>query len=354
MSALLPPKSEPHSETALPPHPSRTTAEHRERKRLSRKRARRAAKLRNLENTSIYVTHIPPATTESQLAAHFTKCGIILPNPETGKPRVKLYRNPDGSLKGDALITYAFRPSLDNAISILDGVPLRHATPPLVVREATFDHKAPPVPDGEEQTTKKPRLAITARHLVDEALSWSDEHQVQKGAPRIVILRNVFDPVSAQYDIIRDDMREGCEQCGQVEKITVFERNEDGAVAVKFSSVEASLKCINVMNGRWYDGRKLHAGFYDGHTNYTYRETDHERKQREQNWQDWINSDHAPPPQHSQDTPPKDSEETSPKDAEKTSPEDSEQASPNDSEQTSPKDSEDTSPKHSGDTSPKD
>jgi len=38
--------------------------------------------------------------------------------------------------------------------------------------------------------------------------------------------------------------------------------------------------CIELMNGRWYGGRQLQAEFYDGKTDYRYKETEEEMKQR--------------------------------------------------------------------------
>lgn len=34
------------------------------------------------------------------------------------------------------------------------------------------------------------------------------------------------------------------------------------------------------MSGRWYGGRQLEAEFYDGKTDYRYKETEEERKER--------------------------------------------------------------------------
>lgn len=263
----------------------------RERKRQSRKRARESRKRRRQVNTSVYVTGVPTDASEAELAAHFAKCGILLPSPESGKPRIKLYRDDQGQLKGDALVTYALEPSVENAVAILDGAPLRGSEAILQVQRASFDRK-----EGEQEekrqrvegNEKKGRPAFRSRDFVAEALSWAEEGQEESRGSRIVILKNVFDPNDTDYDILREDMQDGCEACGVVEKITIFERNAEGAVAVKFRTLESCIKCIELMNGRWYDRRKLTAEFYDGVTDYRYRETEEDRVARDKKWEQWL------------------------------------------------------------------
>lgn len=270
-----------------PSAPNAKTAEQRERKRQSRKRARHAASLRNRQNTSIYITNLPDDATEQQVTAFFAKCGIIIPNPETGRPRVKLYRDENNNFKGEALVTYALLPSVQNAVELLDGVPFRTDGPPIAVQQASFAHKKGRT-DPASTPARKKKPVVNSKDLIKEALSWREEGQEKSTAPRIVILKNVFDASTTEYGMIRDDMMEGCEACGEIEKITIFEKSRQGAVAIKFGTMEACLKCIDIMNGRWYDGRQLNAQFYDGVSDYRYKETEEERVERERKWQQWL------------------------------------------------------------------
>ena len=43
------------------------------------------------QNTSVYVTGLPPDATETAVAQHFSKCGVIKLDEEQ-RPRVKIYR----------------------------------------------------------------------------------------------------------------------------------------------------------------------------------------------------------------------------------------------------------------------
>lgn len=272
----------------------------RERKRLARKRKRESQRLKRRHNTSVYITGLPTDVTEQELAEYFAKCGIILPSAETGRPRAKLYMNEEGNCKGDGLVTYAMQPSVENAVTLLDNVPIRVGGKPIRVQAATFDHKresealgsSEKTGKGQEEgdTGKRPKHSFRAKDLVQEALSWAEEGQEVSKATRIVVLKNVFDAKNADYDLVREDMEEGCGACGTAEKITIFERSREGAVAVKFTTLEACLECIKVMNGRWYDGRKLTAEFYDGMTDYRYKETEEDRLEREKRWQEWLDT----------------------------------------------------------------
>lgn len=74
------------------------------------------------KNTAIYISGLPLDTTVEEVAAFCSKCGIIMDEIATGKPRVKLYHcesNPD-ELKGDALVVYLREESVNLACTLLD------------------------------------------------------------------------------------------------------------------------------------------------------------------------------------------------------------------------------------------
>jgi HIV Tat-specific factor 1 len=85
---------------------------------------------------------------------------MIAEEIDSGSPRIKLYTNEDGTLKGDALIVY-FRPeSVQLAIQVLDDTDFRFGQPAemgnMRVKEADFSYKkqkdAPAVPNTKDKT----------------------------------------------------------------------------------------------------------------------------------------------------------------------------------------------------------
>ena len=63
----------------------------------------------------IYVTGLPPDVSTDELAEHFGKCGAIA--RVENAPKIKLYRDDAGALKGDASLCYANASSVDVACS---------------------------------------------------------------------------------------------------------------------------------------------------------------------------------------------------------------------------------------------
>jgi len=112
-----------------------------------------------------------------------------------------------------------------------------------------------------------------------EDLGWEDKEQVH------VIIKNMFDTKDPEiyrnphfYENLKNEIKGELEKMGPLASIKIFERNPEGAVAVKYKTGLAATRCINIMGGRFFDGRKLDASFYDGHTNYFVEETEEEKK----------------------------------------------------------------------------
>lgn len=58
------------------------------------------------KNSHIYITGLPPDITETALLQLVSKYGVIMNEPFTDQPRVKLYRDAEGRPKGDARCCY--------------------------------------------------------------------------------------------------------------------------------------------------------------------------------------------------------------------------------------------------------
>uniref|UniRef100_A0A7S3A676 RRM domain-containing protein n=1 Tax=Rhodosorus marinus TaxID=101924 RepID=A0A7S3A676_9RHOD len=259
--------------------------EKRQKKKLKREREKLKKMIKN--NSSVYFAGIPPDSTEEEVENYFSKCGIVKPDPDTGKAKVKLYRDEKDQLKGDGVVTYLQKPSVDNAVLLLDGAEFKPGWK-LEVRKAEFKIK------GNSYISRPKRqkgVANAHQALKQKALGWNEGVDDGRGL-RIVILKHCFDPNQmtnpTDYEDLREDMEIECSKMGEVEKVTVFNGNSEGVVAVKFKQPASAESCIEVMNERFFDGRKLEAGFFDGKSDFRVKETDEQRKKREESWAKYL------------------------------------------------------------------
>lgn len=98
---------------------------------------------------------------------------------------------------------------------------------------------------------------------------WSDDEpsaiqQTSSRFDKVVVIKNVFTLKALQedkdyYEDTMEDMREGAEAHGEIKNITLFDKEEDGVVTIRFSNAMAAKACADAFNGRLYDGRRLEA-----------------------------------------------------------------------------------------------
>ncbi|GFO08603.1 hiv tat-specific factor 1 [Plakobranchus ocellatus] len=72
--------------------------------------------------TQLYVSNLPLDVTEEEFKELMSKCGLIMFDPQTHQPKIKLYKDKEGNMKGDALCTYI--KSLSHAVQMLPISPL--------------------------------------------------------------------------------------------------------------------------------------------------------------------------------------------------------------------------------------
>lgn len=116
---------------------------------------------------------------------------------------------------------------------------------------------------------------------------------------KIVVLENMYtkeelDSAGEKVDYFLEDLeielRSEIESgIGPIQKMEFFNNNPRGIVKIKFSSAVHAEDCIKVMNGRFFDGREIKCGFWDGKTDYRIaRESNEEVAKRIDEFGDWL------------------------------------------------------------------
>ncbi|CAH1799935.1 unnamed protein product [Owenia fusiformis] len=246
------------------------------------------------KQTQMYISDMPNDITDDELNDLMSKCGMIMFDPHTKKPKLKLYRDKDGQPKGDGLCCFIKRESVDLAIQLVDGYNLRGKT--LKCELAKFELK------GEYDPKKKKRaLSNHAKRKLKEKqeklFAWLPDKPTgeRKRFERVVILKNMFDPKEFETDPgeineLTKDLREECSKYGDVRKVTIYDRHKDGIASIMFREAEEADVAKEALNGRWFAGKQISAETWDGRTKYEVQETEEERNERLKKWQEYLES----------------------------------------------------------------
>ncbi|KAH0630810.1 hypothetical protein JD844_004054 [Phrynosoma platyrhinos] len=245
------------------------------------------------KNTNVYVTGLPPDITKDEFVEVMSKCGIVMRDPQTEEPKIKLYKDREGNLKGDGLCCYLKRESVELALKILDENEIRGYK--LHVEVAQFQLK------GEYDATKKRKKCKDYKKKLSQQqklLDWRPEKKegsVRLRHERVIIIRNMFHPKDFEEDPlvlneIREDLRSECEKFGQVKKVIIFDRHPDGVASVSFKEAEEADVCKQALSGRWFGGRQL-----------SVEETAREREERLKGWEAFIGDPNTEMPKTASD-----------------------------------------------------
>ena len=266
------------------------------------------------QTTSVYCENLPHDATIERVENFFSKCGQIKQDPATLMPKIKLYKE-EGSneFSGNALVTYLLRPSVELALTVLDGTKFELVGEEVKVTEADFSKSksAAGGDGGEENSDDAKKKADKYAHVPKEEirknaallkrkaerqLGWDgfdDEHDPTK---TMVVLRNIYDEIDLEEarkdglnaqtfsDELKEDVAEECQaKCGKVENSYV---TANGIVTVRFKEPESADTCLHLMHNRWFGGKQIKAELWNGIEkfiglkNIEKKETEEEEKRR--------------------------------------------------------------------------
>ncbi|KAI0862970.1 hypothetical protein F4860DRAFT_86606 [Xylaria cubensis] len=284
------------------------------------------------QNTAIYVTGLPLDATVDEVHEVFSrKCGVIAEEIDSGRPRIKLYTDDKGNLQGDALIVFFKPQSVEMAIMLLDDTDFRYTTSGLSsgrmrvqaaeskYKKTNYDQEGEGKtgngggageqgsssstaannrsnhitgagkPQDKSRNQEKQRIIKRTQKLDAKLADWDDDDadspfaaQLETNAPkgRVVVLRHMFTLRELEEDPaamleIKEDIRDECSKLGVVTNVVLYDLEEDGIASVKFKTPEAAAACIDVMDGRAFDGRTVRATIASGKEKYRRSDKDH-------------------------------------------------------------------------------
>jgi len=271
-----------------------TAAEEEKKKEKTKNTKKRKGWTNPQDHGNVYVTGLPLDITVDEVKEHFKKAGIIKEDPFSGEPKIKLYTDPSGKLKGDARIGFLKPESVGLAIKLLDESQIRVGFT-IKVSKAQFQMKGKTyvqkkLKPEESKSVVRAKLKEQQGHL-----SWDEDGIADnKGGLKIVVLKYMFtlDEVKEAENFYEDLKAEvGLEieaKCGKIEKITIFENNADGVIAIRFDKSTSAEKCIQLMNGRWFAARQIECSYFDGVTDYRVKEDEREMEKRLKEFGEWL------------------------------------------------------------------
>ncbi|EQC37862.1 hypothetical protein SDRG_04883 [Saprolegnia diclina VS20] len=233
------------------------------------------------KNTSMYVMGLTTYIACKQLEMVCARLGRV--------KRLKFYKDDRGGLKGDALVTFMTHAMLETAIAKLNNAEIKPGVR-ITAKAAEFNKKEevepslaplepPPMAEGADAVTAflnemQQRLSMPVGAAPDAPvvrdapvaaapvvgppeLPPTDEHVLETPS-RSILLYNIVDDGDDEENLdLEDDLQMECSNYGQVTRLQIF--RDTNVVAVEFEALPSAIKCLEVMNGRWFGGAQIRA-----------------------------------------------------------------------------------------------
>ncbi|XP_068626450.1 splicing factor 45 isoform X2 [Battus philenor] len=121
-----------------------------------------------------------------------------------------------------------------------------------------FNMLPPPGPDSPNASSNSPQMLKSEPSITE----------IMKSPSKVVLLRNMVGPGDVD-DELEPEVKDECNtKYGDVIKVLIFEmpnapNDEAVRIFVEFKRIESAIKAVVDLNGRFFGGRQVKAGFYD-------------------------------------------------------------------------------------------
>lgn len=121
-----------------------------------------------------------------------------------------------------------------------------------------FTMQAPAGPDSPNTSSNSPLLSRNEPSITE----------IMKTPSKVVLLRNMVGPGDVDEEL-EPEVKDECNtKYGEVVKVLIFEMpnvpsDEAVRIFVEFKRIESAIKAVVDLNGRFFGGRQVKAGFYD-------------------------------------------------------------------------------------------
>merc|ERR1712218_164867 len=244
------------------------------------------------KSTKVYVSNLPTSITEESFVEFMSKCGMVEFDVRTKKPKVKIYRDEEGSPKGDGLCSYIKPESVQLALTILDGSV--HDGKTVSVTRAKFEMKGnyDPSLKPKKLTKKQQEKAKKARERMFE---WQPEKLKGERAKyeKTIVIKKMFEPEELDKDpgLILDytnNIRTQCSKFGTVTKVVLYDKHPEGVCQVYFKEVSEADMAVEMLNGRMFGRKVMEVATWDGRTKYKMEESKEEEAKRLEEWENYL------------------------------------------------------------------
>ena len=153
--------------------------------------------------------------------------------------------------------------------------------------------------DGFDDDYLKSEVTVILKHLFDMSAVIEEYASSRTSLSQTefvdTFVRELEEDVRMEInDKLRSSLGDGAgDTIDAVRELRVFKRSADGVVSVEFKTPTDAERCISLFDGRLFDGRRIAAHKWDGHTNFNAKrvETTEDMELRLQKFADDLEND---------------------------------------------------------------